>query len=86
MARSGLERRLSLTIQTEPKVEWRYGGCHACMGRDMLFGDLDDPDREVSRLIERNDAKLDRPLFPAYFSQTFKPSVYYIEALRVNSR
>ena len=51
-----------------------------CMGRAMVFGDLEDPDSEVSRLVERNGVKPDRPLLPPYFSQVFKPSVYYTEA------
>lgn len=55
-----------------------------CMGKAMVFGDLDDPDSEVSRLAKKNDVKPDRPLFPAYFSQIFKPFVYYTEAPRMS--
>ena len=53
-----------------------------CMGRAIAFGDLDDSDSEVSKMIERNDVKPDRPLFPPYFSQVFKPSIYYTEAVK----
>lgn len=55
-----------------------------CMSRAIAFGDLDDPDSEVSRLVERDDVKPDRPLFPPYFSQVFKPSVYYTEEIASN--
>ena len=48
-----------------------------CQNSAMVFGDLDDPDSEVSRLVRRSDVKPGRPLFPEYFSQAFKPSVYY---------
>lgn len=52
-----------------------------CMGKALTFGDLDDPKSEISRLVEKNRVKPDRPLLPAYFSQFFKPSVYYTKAL-----
>jgi len=48
-----------------------------CMGKAIVFGDLNDLDSEVSRLVRRNDVKPDRPLFPSYFGQIFRPSVYY---------
>lgn len=53
-----------------------------CTGRAMVFGDLDDPHSEVSELVRRNDVKPDRPLFPPYFSQVFKPSVYYTDTIK----
>ncbi len=53
-----------------------------CMSRAIVFGDLDNPDSEISKMIERNDVKPDRPLYPSYFSQIFKPSVYYTEAVK----
>lgn len=51
-----------------------------CMGKAIAFGDLDDPDSQISRLVKGNSAKPNRPLFPLYFSQVFKPSVYYTDA------
>jgi len=53
-----------------------------CMSRAIVFGDLDNPDSEISKMIERNDVKPDRPLYPPHFSQIFRPSVYYTEAVK----
>jgi tetrathionate reductase subunit B len=48
-----------------------------CPSRAIIFGDLDDPKGEVAGLLKRNDVKPERPLFPSYFGQVFKPRVYY---------
>lgn len=53
-----------------------------CMGRAITFGDLDDPDSEVSQLVKRKDVNPDRPLFLRYFSELFKPSVYYRDVIK----
>jgi len=51
-----------------------------CMGRAMVFGDLDDPDSEASKLVKRDDVKPDRPSSPPHLSQVFRPSIYYTKA------
>jgi len=51
-----------------------------CMNKAIIFGDLDDPDSEASKMIKRSDVKPERPLWPAYFGKTFKPRVYYTES------
>ena len=48
-----------------------------CMSGAIVFGDLDDPDSEISKMVENRTIKLHRPLWPDYFSDVFKPSVYY---------
>ena len=49
----------------------------ACMGRAMLFGDLDDPNSEISRLVKEDGVKPARPMWPEYFGRLFNPSVFY---------
>ena len=49
----------------------------ACMGRAMIFGDLDDPGNEISQRVRKDGVKPDRPLWPKYFGQTFKPAIFY---------
>ena len=46
---------------------------NGCMVRARYFGDLDDPDSEVSRLIRERDGYCLNPQFDA------KPSVFYID-------
>jgi tetrathionate reductase subunit B len=53
-----------------------------CMGRSIIFGDLDDPNDEVTKLVMRDNVKPDRPLFPSYLSQVLRPSVYYTKTAR----
>jgi tetrathionate reductase subunit B len=48
-----------------------------CMGRAMVFGDLDDPQSEVSKRVAMGVARYGGSLFPTYFGKTFKPSVFY---------
>ena len=47
-----------------------------CVGRSRIFGDLNDPNSEVSRLITRNATQVLRP------EQGTKPHVFYIGADR----
>jgi tetrathionate reductase subunit B len=54
----------------------------ACMGKALIFGDLDKPDSEVSKIIEKNDIRPGRPLLPSYFNKAFNPSIFYIENLK----
>lgn len=54
-----------------------------CMSRAMVFGDLDDPNGEVARLVEMDDVEPDRGLFPSYFGQVFKPSCYYTDRVEL---
>jgi tetrathionate reductase subunit B len=48
-----------------------------CMNRAIVFGDLDNPESEISKMIKKSNAKPERPLWPAYYSNIFKPAVYY---------
>jgi len=54
-----------------------------CMGEAIVFGDLDDPESVVSRLVKGNGAQPDRPLFPSYFGHVFEPTVYYTDTLEL---
>ena len=49
----------------------------ACMNKAIVFGDLDDQDSKISKMTKRSDVKPHRPLWPAYYTQIFKPSIYY---------
>ena len=49
----------------------------ACMGRAMVFGDLDDPDSEISTFLEDPNVVPADLLWPGYFDKTFRPSVFY---------
>ncbi len=57
--------------------------------KKVLFGEeplrtLSTSKDAVNPKVKRNDTKPDRPLFPPYFSQVFKPSVYYTEEIASN--
>ncbi|MFH0896517.1 MAG: 4Fe-4S dicluster domain-containing protein [Candidatus Bathyarchaeota archaeon] len=54
-----------------------------CMNRAITFGDLEDPNSEVSKITKRSKVRPDHPLRPAYFNfnQIFKPSIYYTESV-----
>ena len=49
----------------------------ACMGRAMIFGDLDNPESEVSNFLKKRFTKPVKLLWPEYFEETFRPSIFY---------
>jgi Fe-S-cluster-containing dehydrogenase component len=50
-----------------------------CLGRSRIFGDLNDPDSEVSRLVARHSVVVLKP------EKGTAPMVYYIKPDRVTS-
>jgi hypothetical protein len=48
------------------------------MNNALIFGDVEDPESEISDIIDKYEAKPNRPLWPDYFSEVFKPSIYYV--------
>lgn len=49
----------------------------ACMGRAMIFGDLDNSESEVSTFLKGRVVEPARVLWPNYFDKTFGPSIFY---------
>jgi tetrathionate reductase subunit B len=49
----------------------------ACMGRAMIFGDLDDPESKISTTLSKRTVEPVGLLWPQYFDTTFQPSVFY---------
>ena len=45
----------------------------SCVGRSRIFGDLNDPGSEVSKLIKNNPVKVMKP------DKKTSPNVYYID-------
>ena len=49
----------------------------ACMGRAMIFGDLDDSESAVSAALKNDTMESVGLLWPNYFDKAFRPSVFY---------
>ena len=50
-----------------------------CMNNALVFGDLDDPENDVSKSVTRKDITPLRQLWPAYYGKVFTPSIHYTD-------
>lgn len=50
-----------------------------CMNNAIIIGDIENPESEISEMIQKYEAKPVRPLWPDYYCKVFKPSIYYID-------